>query len=130
LEKLLCAAISFQKKSFRKKFDKIENYELFHQHAARILRAPTVAITHLLQADIIEWLGTAGETRAASWFEEYLCGEKGYYTNTTAGYVGNCVASGIKSHWQYLKEETVGNSGTNQRMSLGHLLGLWFATLA
>ena len=85
---------------------------------ARLLKAPTVEITRLLQKEIVEWLDIAGEFRAACWFEEYWCGEKGNYTNATAGYVGNCVASGIESHWRYLREDTVGTSGTNQRISL------------
>jgi hypothetical protein len=77
-----------------------------------------VKITCLIQADIVEWLETAGEFRAASWFEEYWCGEKGNYSNVTAGCVGNCVASGIETHWRYLREDTVGTSGTNQGISL------------
>ncbi len=75
-------------------------------------------ITRLLQADIVEWLKTAGEARAAAWFEKYWCGEKGNYTNATAGYVGNNMASGIEAHWRYLREDTIGTSGTNQRISL------------
>ncbi len=85
---------------------------------ARLLKAPTEKITTLLQANIVDWLDTAGEFRAAAWFEEYWCGEKGNYTNATAGYMGNCVASGIESHWRYLREDTVRTSGTNQRISL------------
>jgi hypothetical protein len=94
---------------------------------ARLLKAPTEKITSLVQENIVEWLDSAREFRAASWFEEYWCGEKGNYTNATAGYVGNCVASGIESHWRYLREDTVGTSGTNQRISLEYTLGLWFA---
>jgi hypothetical protein len=50
-------------------------------------------------------------------------GEKGNYTNTTACYVGNNMASGIEAHWQYLKEDTVGTSSTNQPISLEVLAG-------
>jgi hypothetical protein len=99
---LFCAAIAFQKKSFKKYFTKTENYELFHQHATRILKAPTVKIKDLIQADIVEWLETAGEFLAASWFEEYWCGEKGNNPNATAGCVGNCVASDFSHKKAYL----------------------------
>ncbi len=66
---------------------------------------------------------SSGEFRAASWFEEYWCGEKDNYTNATTGYVGNCVASEIEAHWRYVMEDTVGTAGTNQRISLDVFAG-------
>ena len=119
----MCAAISWAKKSFRKYFNSQENYELFHQFADRLLQAPTIPITRLLQNDIVLWLESAEESRAASWFSENWCGEKGNYTNATAGYVGNSMASGIESHWRYAKRDTIGTSGTNQRISLDVFAG-------
>jgi hypothetical protein len=93
---LLCAAISWAKKAFRKYFDKEENHEKSHQYADKILKAPTVAITR----DIVQWIESV----------EYWCGEKGNYTNATPGCVGNCMASGIESLWRYAKRDIVGIS--------------------
>jgi len=117
------SAISWSKKSFRKYCKKIANFELFHQHVARLLTAPTIELTRLLQDDIVQWLHSAREHCAAEWFEEYWCGEKGNYTNATAGYVANSLASGIESHWRYTRRDTVGTSGTNQRISLKTFAG-------
>ncbi len=59
---LLCTAISWAK---------VDNHENFHKYAEKILKAPTGAITRLLQADIVQWLESGGECRAAVWFKEY-----------------------------------------------------------
>ena len=80
-------------------------------------------LTTLFQEDIVAWLRFEGEGRAADWFSSNWCGEYGNYTNATAGYVGNCMASGIESHWKYAKRDIVGTSGTNQRISLGVFAG-------
>ena len=80
-------------------------------------------LTTLFQEDIVAWLRSEGEGRAADWFSSNWCGEYGNYTNATAGYVGNCMASGIESHWKYAKRDIVGTSGTNQRISLGVFAG-------
>ena len=77
-----------------------------------------MALTVLLQSDMVEWLERVGERRAARWFEDNWTGEHGNYTNATAGYVGNNMASGIEAHWRYTRGATVGTSGTNQRVCL------------
>ena len=110
--------IAFAKKQFRKYFEKEENFLKFHQHVSRLVKAPTVALTELLQSDIVEWLERVGEKRAARWFNDYWTGEHGNYTNATAGYVGNNMSSGIEAHWRYTRAATVGTSGTNQRVCL------------
>ncbi len=81
-----CTAVAWQKKAFRKYFDKAENYERFQCMAHRLLQTPTVAITRMLQRDIVVWLSEVGEARASTWS---WTGERGNYTNATAGYVGN-----------------------------------------
>ena len=37
---------------------------MFHKLAHRLLEAPTVAITHLIQDEIVEWLKEKKEKRA------------------------------------------------------------------
>jgi hypothetical protein len=64
----------------------------------RLLEAPTVEITRLLQDSIEKWLRDIGKTRAADWFSGYWMGEHGNYTNATAGYVGSNKLAGIESH--------------------------------
>jgi hypothetical protein len=78
-------------KAFRKYFDKVEIYERFQCIAHRRLQAPTVEITRMLQKDIVLCLSEVGEARAASWFNDSdtWTGERGNYTDATAGYVGN-----------------------------------------
>ena len=87
--------------------------------AHRLLEAPTVAITRMLQDLIEDWLRyELGETRAADWWRDYWTGEHGNYTNATAGYVGNNKSTGIESHWRYMKRDTIGNAGCNKRISV------------
>ncbi len=85
---LLCTACSWPKEAFKKYFDIVENYQLFHQFDDKLFKAPTIAITWLLQADIVQWLESVGESPVAAWFNNYWCDEKGNYTNAAAGYVG------------------------------------------
>jgi hypothetical protein len=100
-------AIAWQKKAFRKYFDKVENFEEFHCHAQRLLQAPTMALTRLLQKEIVLWLTEVGEARAASWFNDTWTGERGNYTLAAAGYVGNHLSSGMESNWRYLRRDVV-----------------------
>ena len=67
----------------------MENYEKFHCYAQRLLQAPTIAMTRLLQKEIVVWLTEVGEARAATWFNDNWTCERGNYTLATAGYVGN-----------------------------------------
>ena len=68
-------------KTFRKYFDSEDSFTEFHKVAHRLLEAPTVAITRMLQDMIEDWLrDELGETRAADWWREYWCGEHGNYT--------------------------------------------------
>ena len=60
--------IGWRKKTFRKYFDSEDNFTEFHKVAHRLLEAPTVAITRMLQDMIEDWLRyELGETRAADW---------------------------------------------------------------
>ena len=43
-------------------------------------------ITHLIQDEIVQWLGEKKEMRAQEWFGTYWTGKFGNYTNATAGY--------------------------------------------
>ncbi len=47
------AAIVWRKKSFRKYFEKEDNFVKFHQIFARMLEAPTEAKAMLLQDEIV-----------------------------------------------------------------------------
>ncbi len=62
------AAIAWCKKTFRKYFDSEDNFTEFHKLTHRLLEAPTVEITRLLQDSIENWLREKGEIRAADWF--------------------------------------------------------------
>ncbi len=73
------AAIAWRKKSFRKYFEKEENFVKFHQLFARELEAPTEAIALLVQDEMIEWLNAVKEVRASVWFEKTWTGEHGYH---------------------------------------------------
>ena len=100
----------------------MDNWIQFHKLAHRLLEAPTGAITELVQDEIVAWLKEIKELRAAKWFEENWTGEFGNYTNATAGYVGFNKASGIEGHWRYMQRDTMGNSGTSRRMSIGNFV--------
>jgi hypothetical protein len=86
--------------------------------AHRLLQAPTVAITRMLQRAIVVWPSEVGEARASTWFNHTWTGESGNYTNATADYVGNNLSSGIKSNWRYMRRNVVGCAGTTQCTSL------------
>ena len=112
-ETFLClTAIGWRKKTFRKYFDKEDNFTEFHKHAHRLLKVPTFGITRLLQDSVHQWLIELGKTRAAEWFSGYWMGEHGNYTNATAGYVGSNKSAGIESHWKYMRRDTVGGAGS------------------
>ena len=112
------AAIAWRKRAYRKYFSSEENFTEFHQYCHRLLEAPTVDITHTMQAVIVEWLKSKKELVAANWFEKYWTGEHGNYTNATAGYVGNNKSAGIESHWKYMRRDTVGVAGSGKRTGL------------
>ncbi len=112
------AAIALRKKSFRKYFKKEENFVKFHQMFARVLKAPTEAIALLIQDEIVAWLKAVKEMRASVLFEKTWTGQHGYYTNASAGYVGNNKTAGCESNWRYAKRDTVGSVGSNMGMSL------------
>ena len=98
----LLIGIWWRKRAFRKYFDSEENYSEFHKKAHHLLEAPAVAITRKLQDMIEDWLhNVLKETRAADWWRDYWCSERGNYTNATAGYVGNNTSTGIESNWRY-----------------------------
>ena len=65
-----------------------------------------------------DWLREVKEVQAADWWREYWCEEHGNYTNATAGYVGNNKSTGCESHWKYIKRDTIGNAGSNKRISV------------
>jgi hypothetical protein len=54
--------------------------------ANRLLQAPTVEITRMLQRDIVVWLSEVREARVSTWFNDTWAGERGNNTNATAGY--------------------------------------------
>ncbi len=83
-----------------------------------MLEAPTEAIALLIQDEIVEWLKDVLEMCASIWFEKTWTGEHGYYTNASAGYVGNNKATGCESNLRYAKCDTVGSAGSNMNMSL------------
>ncbi len=111
------AAIAWQKKVFRKYFDKVEKFERFQCMAHRLLQAPTVEIPR----DIVVWLSEVGEARASTWFYDTWTGERGNYTNAIAGYVGNNLSVGIESNWRYMRRnalDAVGYAAATHRISL------------
>ncbi len=55
-----CAQLLHGPKKFRKYLDNLENYEQLHQFADKFLKASTMAITRLLQVDIVQWLESVG----------------------------------------------------------------------
>jgi hypothetical protein len=112
------AAIAWRKTSFRKYFEKEDNFIKFHQLFARELEAPTEATAQLVQEEMVECLKAVKEMRAAVWFEKTWTGEHGNHTNASAGYVGNNKASGCESNCKYAKRDTVGSAGSNVSMSL------------
>ncbi len=71
-----------------------------------------------IQEEIADWLCHGGENGTATWFQRYWTGERGNYTNASAGYAGNNNAQGIESRWRYLKQEVCGTAGKNLRMPL------------
>ncbi len=81
--------------------------------AHSLLQAPTVEITIMLQSDIVVWLSQVGEARASVWFNDTWTGERGNYTNATAGYVGNNLSSGIESNWRCMRRDVVGCAGAS-----------------
>ena len=66
-----------RKKAFRKYFATEEHFTEFHKMAHKLLEAPTEDIARMVQAHIVDWLGSVKETHAASWFEKEWTGEHG-----------------------------------------------------
>jgi hypothetical protein len=84
--------------------------------AHSLLQAPT---DHKDASEgFVVWLSEVGEARASTWFNDTWTGERGNYTNATAGYVGNNLFSGIQSNWRYMRRDVVGCAGTTQCISL------------
>ena len=121
---LLASAIAFKKKSFRKYFIIEENYIWFSQVLQRHLEAPTIEITRLLQAMIVQELINRGEQGAAEWYEATWTGEHGNVTNATASYCGNNTSAGLEAHWRYMHRDTIGSAGSNMRVKLGIFIPL------
>ncbi len=90
------AAIAWKKKQFRKYFITTENFNKFHQLAARLLESPTEKIMRLVQESIAVWLLSVDETRAHVWWRTYHMGELGNVSNALAGYIGTSMAFGIE----------------------------------
>ena len=65
-----------------------------------------------------EWLESVNEKHAAKWFRKKWCGERGNYTNASAGYVGNKVGNSLESTWKYYRRDTSGTTGISLRMPL------------
>ena len=82
------------------------------------MRAQSVEIASVIQASICEWLKDVGEGRAELWFRKTWCGERGNYPNASAGYVGNKVGNSLEANWKYYRRDTIGTTGTTQRMLL------------
>ena len=112
------AAIAFKKKSFRRYFEEEENYIWFHQVIARLVDAPTIEITRLIQGNIVAELHARDEHRAAVWFDTTWTGPHGSYTRATAGYVGTPFSAGLESEWKDMRRATVGTSGSTMRTPL------------
>ena len=121
---MLASAIAFKKKSFRRYFIIEENYIWFSQVIQRHLEAPTIEITRLLQAMIVQELINRGEQEAAEWYEPTWTGEHGNVTNATASYCGNNTSAGLEAHWRYMRRDTIGSAGSNMRVKLGIFIPL------
>ena len=89
------------KKSYHKYFDSVDNWIQLHKLVHRLLEAPTVALTELIQDESVLWLQEIKETSAARWVEDKWTGEFGNYTNATAGYVGFNKVWGIEGSWSH-----------------------------
>ena len=113
-----------RKKSFRKYFDKEENFTKFYKLAHKLLEAPTGGIAHMIQARLVDWLVFEKETLAAAWFEKEWTGEHGNYTNASAGYVGNNKSTGCEPHWKYVRRDKIGTACSTKRMSISVWLPL------
>jgi hypothetical protein len=83
---LAFAAIVWSKKLHHKDFYNEAKWIHFHKNAHRLLEAPTVAGTHLIQDKTVQWLKEIGKHSASKWFDNWT-GEFDNYTNATAGYV-------------------------------------------
>ena len=94
---MLCfLAIAWKNKKFRSKFKIEANYIEFTKLTTRLLDAHTTQLATAIQDEIFDWLRTVGENTAAAWFERYWTGDRGNYTNASAGYSGNNNAQGIE----------------------------------
>ena len=103
---LFFIATPFKKRSFRQYFRTEENWLQFHQLLSRLLRAQSIEIASAIQASICEWLKDVNELHAARWFRKQWCGERGNYSNASAGYVGNKVANSLEAKWKYYRRDT------------------------
>ena len=116
--------MAWRKKSFRKNFDKEENFTEFHKMAHKLLEAPTEDIAHMVQAHIVDWLVFEKETLAAAWFEKEWTGEHGNSTDASAVHVGNNILTGCESHWKKVRRDTIGTACSTKRMSISVWLPL------
>ncbi len=74
---LSLAAIAWRKKQFKKYFVVEENFNKFHQLAARLLESPTEKIMRLVQESIAVWMLKVDEKRAHVWWRTYHMGDSG-----------------------------------------------------
>ena len=78
----------------------------FSQVIQRHLEAPTVEITRLYQAVIVQELIMQGEHEAAEWYEPTLTSEQGNVTNATVSYCGHNTSAAMEAHWRYMRRDT------------------------
>ena len=85
---------------------------------SRLLRAQSIEIASAIQGSMCEWLENVNEKHAAKWFRKKWCGERGNYTNASAGYFGSKGANSLEAKWKYYRRDTNGTTGTSLRMPL------------
>ena len=71
------AGIARKQSQYREQFDSLKNYESFHKWLSRAAKYQFPQTTDALQDQIVAWLRSRVEPRAAAWFQTFMTGERG-----------------------------------------------------
>ena len=95
-------AIAKNNGTHRAHFGNMETYQEFYDYVCRIMRCSFDKPGRRLQALLVEWLRSRGETGAAEWFERYWCGDvTGRWLLGHGGIGMSANNQGLESKWHW-----------------------------
>jgi len=95
-------AIAANNGSHRTHFDSMERYEEFYEYVCRIMRCSFDTMGEVMQSQLVAWLRSVNEVRAAEWFETYWCGPvRGRWLLGHGGIAMSGNNQGLESLWRW-----------------------------